>query len=435
MIPQLRYAARSDVGPVRANNQDSAYAGPNLMVVADGMGGHAGGDTASRIAINALRDLDSPEHTPAGALEALEARIEEARRTLVAVSQADPRLQGMGTTITALLRTGSTLVMAHMGDSRAYLLRDGELTQVTVDHTFVQHLVDTGRITPEEAETHPHRNVVMRVLSDFDLDLHPDLSIREARIGDRWLLCSDGLCGFVRFEQLARILSSGVDPAEAADQLVQAARAVPSTDNITAVVIDIVEPEIAPPGLEPESDGVQVVGAAANSQTDIERQAGAIPGGYPAATPWPLKLEGGDAIGFVDDGSAEIVRDLEGEDVGDDPGALDPPQRRGWIAALIAVVVALGLGLGAWQGYEWTQRQYFVGDSAGQVAIFRGIPQNLGPLTLSRPVELTGTFLGELREDFAARVTSTIPADSLEDARYRAGNLIEQGRLLVEEGQ
>ena len=180
----LKYAALSDVGLVRSNNQDSGYAGPHLVVVADGMGGHAGGDVASSLAVAALAPLDGESHGPDEALALLESSIDNARLDLVERSEQTPELAGMGTTVTALLRSGNTLAMAHLGDSRAYLLRDGVLNQVTTDHTFVQHLVDTGRITPEEAEYHPQRNVVMRVLGDFDVDLTPDMSVREARPGE-----------------------------------------------------------------------------------------------------------------------------------------------------------------------------------------------------------------------------------------------------------
>ncbi|WNB85574.1 protein phosphatase 2C domain-containing protein [Cellulomonas sp. ATA003] len=155
MTIALRYAARSDVGLVRANNQDSAYAGPHLLVVADGMGGHAGGDVASSVAVATLAPLDDEAHGPDDALAELDRALHSAQDELLALADADPELAGLGTTVTALLRAGSKLAMAHIGDSRAYLLRDGDLTQVTTDHTFVQHLVNTGKITAEEAETHP----------------------------------------------------------------------------------------------------------------------------------------------------------------------------------------------------------------------------------------------------------------------------------------
>ena len=241
MTVTLRYAARSDVGLVRSNNQDSAYAGPNLLVVADGMGGHAGGDVASALTIAALVALDRPDHSSDQSMSELERSIDRARQDLVDATTADPDLAGMGTTVTALLKSGNTLAMAHLGDSRAYLLRDGTLAQVTVDHTFVQHLVDTGRITPDEAETHPQRNVVMRVLGDFDLDLTPDLSIREAVPGDRWMLCSDGLSGFVPDSEIAEVLISVSAPQDAVEQLVSMSMRAGSTDNITVVVADVLD--------------------------------------------------------------------------------------------------------------------------------------------------------------------------------------------------
>ena len=223
MTIALRYAARSDVGLVRANNQDSAYAGPHLLVVADGMGGHAGGDVASSVAVATLAPLDDEAHGPDDALEELDRALHAAQDELLHRADADPELAGLGTTVTALLRAGSKLAMAHIGDSRAYLLREGALTQVTTDHTFVQHLVSTGKITAEEAETHPQRSVVMRVLGDFDMEIVPDLSVREARPGDRWLLCSDGLSGVVSADTLAETLRSVTDVGSCADRLVQLA--------------------------------------------------------------------------------------------------------------------------------------------------------------------------------------------------------------------
>jgi protein phosphatase len=424
----LRYAARSDVGLVRSSNQDSAYAGPNLLVVADGMGGHAGGDIASRIAIENLRHLDAPDHTPDAALADLESAVEEARLGLVRASAADPDLAGMGTTVTALLRTGSTLVMAHMGDSRAYLLRDGALTQVTVDHTFVQHLVDTGRISADEAEHHPQRNVVMRVLSDFDLDLHPDMSIREAKVGDRWLLCSDGLSGFVPIDLIAEILLDAKDVGEAADLLLLAAMHGGSTDNITVVVADVVdESDDAPPTAEEQLDpglpaaaatgvgGVQVVGAATGT--------GPIPGAQEPpedTTPRPSADDAPPVTEAHDDDA-----DPDDEDP-DDADARPAPRRHPVIATLVTLAILAVLGGGGWAAYRWTQQQYFVGVADDQVAIFRGIPAAAGPITLSHPIELTGTHVSDLPAFFAARLDGTIRASSEQDARDRAARLIEQ---------
>ncbi|MFB7797082.1 Stp1/IreP family PP2C-type Ser/Thr phosphatase [Isoptericola sp. NPDC056134] len=416
MTLTLRYAARSDVGLVRSNNQDSAYAGPHLLAVADGMGGHAGGDVASRLAIAALAPLDRTEHGPEEALTDLEHTVERARQDLVRVSDADPELVGMGTTVTALLHTGTTLVMAHLGDSRAYLLRDGRLTQVTVDHTFVQHLVDTGRISPEEAEHHPQRNVVMRVLGDFDVDLTPDMSVREARAGDRWLLCSDGLSGFVSPEQITEVLTETAAPDEAADLLITLSMTAGSTDNITVVVADVVEDGDAPAAEGATAAPVegatvpQVVGAAATGELPAVLQ---TPADDPADDPVP-----------TEQGAADDPDDPEDDDTDDD--ARPARKRRPWITVLVVLVVLGGVGYGLWRAYGWTQEQYYVGVADGEVAVFQGIPASAGPLTLSTPVELTGTPVSDLPDYWADRLDGSIRASSEAEARERADRLIAE---------
>ncbi|GAB3100904.1 Stp1/IreP family PP2C-type Ser/Thr phosphatase [Isoptericola nanjingensis] len=416
MTLTLRYAARSDVGLVRSNNQDSAYAGPHLLAVADGMGGHAGGDVASRLAIAALAPLDRTEHGPEEALTDLEHTVERARQDLVRVSDADPELVGMGTTVTALLHTGTTLVMAHLGDSRAYLLRDGRLTQVTVDHTFVQHLVDTGRISPEEAEHHPQRNVVMRVLGDFDVDLTPDMSVREARAGDRWLLCSDGLSGFVSPEQITEVLTETAAPDEAADLLITLSMTAGSTDNITVVVADVVEDGDAPAAEGATAAPVegatvpQVVGAAATGELPAVLQ---TPADDPADDPVP-----------TEQGAADGPDDPEDDDTDDD--ARPARKRRPWITVLVVLVVLGGVGYGLWRAYGWTQEQYYVGVADGEVAVFQGIPASAGPLTLSTPVELTGTPVSDLPDYWADRLDGSIRASSEAEARERADRLIAE---------
>ena len=219
MAIALHYAARSDVGLVRQENQDSGYAGPHLLVVADGMGGHAAGDVASSIAIGEMVGLDAESPGADSALDLLAKALHTANRELREAMQRQPELRGMGTTVTALLRTGSKIAVAHIGDSRAYLLRDGTLTQITHDHSFVQSLIDEGRITEEEAQTHPQRSLVTRVLTGQDED-KPDLAMREAHIGDRYLVCSDGLSGFVARETIQEILVQAQPPGVTADRLV-----------------------------------------------------------------------------------------------------------------------------------------------------------------------------------------------------------------------
>ena len=215
----LRYAARSDRGLIRGNNQDSVYAGPRLLAVADGMGGHAAGDVASKGVIAALQHLD--DDTPSGdMLQALRQGVFEGSEHLREVIRDSPQLEGMGTTLTAILFAGGRLALCHVGDSRAYLLRDGEFSQITHDDTFVQTLIDDGRITAEEANSHPQRSLLLRALNGQEVE--PDLSMREARAGDRYLLCSDGLSGVVSEETLADALTDP-DPQTTADRLVELA--------------------------------------------------------------------------------------------------------------------------------------------------------------------------------------------------------------------
>ena len=233
-------AVRSNVGLVRKNNQDSGYAGRNFLLIADGMGGHAGGDVASAITVARLASLDHGDHT-GESLDSLRSTILGANDRIAHAVEDEPQLGGMGTTVTALLRCNDRLALAHIGDSRAYLLRDDSFSQMTTDHTFVQMLVDEGRITPEEAEYHPQRSVVMRVLGDVGAPPELDMSVREARIGDRWMLCSDGLTGFADLDVIEEALRSIDDPGECAEKLVNMALEGGGADNITVVIGDVVD--------------------------------------------------------------------------------------------------------------------------------------------------------------------------------------------------
>jgi PPM family protein phosphatase len=233
----LRYAARSDRGLVRANNEDSVYAGARLLALADGMGGHAAGEVASQLVIAALAHLDDDE--PGGdLLSKLDQAVREGNSAIAAHVELDPELDGMGTTLTAILFAGNRLGLVHIGDSRGYLLRDGELTQITKDDTFVQTLVDEGRITAEEAHSHPQRSLIMRALTGHEVE--PTLIMREARAGDRYLLCSDGLSDPVSQETILEALQLP-DVAESADRLIELALRGGGPDNVTVVVADVVD--------------------------------------------------------------------------------------------------------------------------------------------------------------------------------------------------
>lgn len=235
----MRFAAQSDVGRIRAKNDDSAYAGRHLAVVADGMGGHAGGDVASAATVLDMIHLDRADYDgDAGTVLADE--IQTANSLLSELVHINPKLAGMGTTVTALLLAEGKLHFAHIGDSRAYRLRDGEFKQVSVDHTFVQRLIDEGRLKPEEAESHPHKNVLMRVLGDVDASPELDLDTLDVKPGDRWLLCSDGL-NYVAGHAVERTVKETKDLRECVETLVELTLEAGSPDNVTVVMVEIVE--------------------------------------------------------------------------------------------------------------------------------------------------------------------------------------------------
>lgn len=242
MATRLRLisTALSDIGYVRANNQDSGFAGSRIIAMADGMGGHAGGDTASTIVIRTLAHIERSEHR--GSIGSMATRLVKsllaAHDAIIGRAQKEPSLSGMGTTVDAVALTHGWWVQVHIGDSRAYLLRDGHLIRMTKDHSYVQHLIDTGRITPEEGRNHPQKNIVMRVLGDFDIDPHPDVALHKAQPGDRWLLCSDGLCGSLEDQTIQEVMLSEPDRAVCAQKLVNMALRAGSTDNVTAVIGD-----------------------------------------------------------------------------------------------------------------------------------------------------------------------------------------------------
>lgn len=252
----LNYAAGSDIGCSRENNEDSAYAGPRLIAVADGMGGYAGGEVASSTVIGSLRSLDA--EVPVEELKnALGRAVAEANEKLRIVREERPDLSRMGTTLTAMLWNGTHVALAHIGDSRGYLLRDYELLQMTGDHTMDQ-LLKAESQHPEEQGGEPSRlsHVLYRVLDGRD-DRQPDLQLREARIGDRYLLCSDGLSGVIDAQTIYEVLEAEAEPAGAVARLIELARAAGGPDNITCVVADLVADD------RPVSTAPQVVGAAA----------------------------------------------------------------------------------------------------------------------------------------------------------------------------
>ncbi|SDQ22690.1 PP2C family serine/threonine-protein phosphatase [Quadrisphaera sp. DSM 44207] len=487
MTVHLRAAARSDVGLVRSDNQDSAYAGVRLLVVADGMGGHAGGDVASSVAVGELAALDGAGtgrdgaaaaaggEDPRRAAEELEAAVARAQQALLRRVAQDPSLGGMGTTVTALLRAGEELVLAHVGDSRGYLLHDGVLTRVTTDHTFVQRLVEEGRITPEEAERHPQRNVILRVLGDVESAAEPDVSVHAALPGDRWLLCSDGLSGVVSDETIAETLASVADRAACAERLVQLALRAGGPDNITCVVADVVDGAGGDAGGRPGASGaagagvaaVQVVGAAAADRARpsaaasspaaraavLSRSAAPLrqeargEAGRADAAPAGAPLRAGGAVGTLpspaegderawDWDRQELARRAgaagaasEDDAAAGRPGASPAGRRRRRVGPLLALgAVLLLLGGGVLAGWSWLGRQYYVGVEDERVAVFRGLSQDVGPVPLSSVVEQEDLAVADLPPVYRERVEGTIPADDLAHAQRIVEELRDQAR-------
>ena len=489
----------SDVGYVRSNNQDSSFAGEHLLAICDGMGGHAGGDTASTIAIRSLAHIEHNDSTsnskdPAAVetvAEMMKNSVLAAHDAIVGKARRERKLSGMGTTVTTVALVAGYWVLAHIGDSRAYLLRDGHLIRMTKDHSYVQHLIDTGRITPAEAKNHPQRNVVMRVLGDFDIDPRPDVSIHVARPTDRWLLCSDGLCGVLEDSTIAATLASVADQNACAQQLVQMALKAGSTDNVTAVVADatlaldadafdlphqtpliggaasatlepladiVDEPVAAAPRLKDAHDS-PASRAAALSPTMSQRIAAeqASKGadgkseGQRVAQPSAERAETGE-LQVPDTGEIPEVQKRDGR-VSADPNDPDVAKaivheqrvsegnarrrrRRGRVAVLVAVLAALAVLCGGVYGtYAWIRTRYYVGEADGYVTIYRGVPTNIFGLQLSREVERTDVRLDTLPQSWRDRLESGIVVDDLDAAHERTNYIDNEIRAMTENAQ
>jgi PPM family protein phosphatase len=468
----LRYAARTDRGLLRANNQDSVFAGNRLLVVADGMGGHVAGDTASRLAVAAFAPLD--HYDPAGRdlLTPLEHATEDGNEAIADMVTENPELDGMGTTVTALLFDGARLGIAHVGDSRAYLWRAGVLAQITHDDTFVQSLIDEGRITELEASMHPQRSLLLRALNGSDIE--PTLSLREARVGDRYLVCSDGLSGVISAEAIADTLAS-YETSEAADRLIELALRGGGPDNVTVIVADVIEISADDPDDEPMAEmdidatgpmddlrftrrmprvplpkepdvaelaarsmALQTADLDHDELTGIDRPAAGGGGGRGSRR---SGRNGDRRSADPDDGPSDRVR-LEAEhldenhldddhpDDDDHLGAapLHPRTRtRVWARrAAYMVAVLILLVVGGILGINWVGNQYFVGDDNGQVTIFRGVDGSILGIGLSsaqedscfgKPQPCQALRLDDLTPAARDQVVSGIAAADLPDAR------------------
>jgi PPM family protein phosphatase len=410
---RLRYAALSDVGRVRKDNQDSGFASENLLVVADGVGGAARGDVASSTAVQILRRLDT---APSGdLLEALAGAIHRAHDRIAELVDEDPELEGTSTTVTAALFDGQRVGIGHVGDSRGYLLRDGEISQLTKDHTFVQSLIDEGRITEEESRSHPHRNLILRAVDGVH-ETDPDLFTIELVAGDRLLLCSDGASGVLDDGRLADILGTGtVDYA--AVELVRAALEAGSSDNVTCVVADVlaVDTEDDAETVAAAGTGPMLVGAAAEQPRKAGTASKSFFRGHRSGDTGELEPVPGEA---------QEGAPVDPEELRYAPRA---PRRFLWLrrAAILLGLTAL-LVLAATGAYSWTQNQYYVATADGDdefVAIYKGIQADLPGVTLSELYETSEITLASLPEYRAAQVRDGINADDLADARRILENI------------
>jgi protein phosphatase len=404
---RLVYSAISDVGRVRKNNQDAGYAGPWLLAVCDGVGGAAHGEVASATAVNQLRRIDA-DPGAGDLLGLVSGGIHRAHVRIGELVEDDASLRGTSTTATVGLFDGHRLAMGHLGDSRAYLWRRGDLRQITQDHTFVQSLIDEGRITEDEARTHPHRNIILKAL-DGTTDLEPDLFVLDLEPGDRILVCSDGACGVLAHERLSDILATG-SADFAAVELVRASLEAGSSDNVTCVVADVVPADrVDAPQTEP-----MLVGSAA----ELPRRAGGALGNL-------FRGHRSGDTGEMEPIAADLPDDAPAYAIASDP--LDPeaaryaprePQRFVWLTRLMVLLVLVGI---AWvalaAAWSWSQQQFFVSDHQGKVAIFRGLNSELPGVELNHPFETTDVELSRLSDIDAEQVTEGIESDDLEEAR------------------
>lgn len=425
---RLNFSAISDVGRVRKDNQDSGYVGPHLIVVCDGVGGAARGDIASSTAIAQLRKLDENPPAPdtpekellgqvSGALHRAHARITE-------LVDENPSLNGMSTTATIALFDGERVGMGHVGDSRAYLFRDGEISQLTSDHTFVQTLIDEGRITEAESRVHPHRNLILKAIDGIH-DLEPDLFVLEVKPKDRLLLCSDGASGVLDAGRLADILSSGT-PDYAAVELVRASLEAGSSDNVTCLVADVVEGAVDGDPDDPTTRATPLlVGAAAEMRARRTRatKTGSLFRGHRAGDTGelePVRAEIPDEVPFAI--PSDPIRDSEAARY-----APRAPGRFAWLSRLLALAVLVGviwvITAAAW---AWSQDQYFVGEQDGTVVIYRGLDASLPGLDLSQPYETSNVELDRLSDFEAQNVREGIDASSLADAHDTVESLAEK---------
>lgn len=406
MTFSLDLRSHSETGPMRKNNQDSGFASPNMLVVADGMGGAAAGDLASTVAISFVERVDE-RHTGDEMVEVLGAAVGRANDKLADLVAADHSLDGMGTTVTGAMFSGEQLGFVHIGDSRAYIYRDGTLEHITTDHSWVMSLVKEGKITPEEAETHPHRNLLLKVLNGQPTH-SPDTFLFDLVRGDRLLFCSDGLCGFAS-DAIIKDHLGQADLDDVMEALVQAAYDGGGADNITIILADVVDQDD-----ELDAAPARVIGAAIDTRIPDVPEAGIDLGDDE-----PALDDNGDRIPRA---PAPVVIDPEQmESIRYAPELVKP---RRWLAPVISTILILlallGIGVG---GTAYARTQYYVGTSGDTVTIYNGVPGQLLGVKFQRTAETTDVKVSDLPEYYQQKVSGSIGADDLNAARLTVAEL------------
>ena len=387
---RLVFAAATDVGRMRKNNEDSYLSSQPVAAVADGMGGHSAGEVASAIAIEELAALGGrgPWENETAATDDLKQAILRANRRIREMAASDRKLNGMGTTLVALLEDGDMVHVANVGDSRGYLLRQGELSQVTVDHSLVQELVDDGRLSPEDAERHPQRSVITRALG-IDPEVEFDLFTYKLQVGDRLLLCSDGLSDVVEPAQIRKVLLRIPSAQRAARELIGVANEQGGPDNITVIVVDAVD-EATAPAAEDVGD------------TTGDLSAGSATGALPLVD---ASTDGARGRGGRAGRAARVAEDRS------------LAKHRRLQRFLIAGIVVLLLAAALVAGRSFLFSRYFVGFDGDSVAVFQGVPGDVAGLSFSRLVERSPVSRAQVPAGYAARLEDGVQADDLADAR------------------
>lgn len=387
-----RYVALTDTGLRRPANQDSGYASPRLLVMADGMGGAAAGDIASAEALNIIRQLD--RDLDVDAMAALQQSVAAANARLGELIANDPAVEGMGTTLEAMVWDGSKLAYAHLGDSRSYRLRDGVLEQISTDHTFVQSLVDEGKISRDEARVHPHRSLLLRALLGRD-DNEADYNWLQPMAGDRYLLCSDGLSDMVGDNVIEMALSAETIDL-AATELVRLALEAGGYDNVTVVIAEFVE----------KGTDVDEHLSSANGQPQLV--------GAAAGQPRPR----------TDNATNPKTAEAKAFDPEELRYAPRPPSSRRWLRWTIAgLVLAAILAIAGGVAYNWSQSQYFVASHDGKVTIYKGVQADIPGITLQHVDEVTEVEVSTLPDFRANQVRAGIEASSRAEAEQIVANL------------